>query len=58
MAFKLEEPEHAEALGLDGAKLFDPSGRGRPFKQWVQVPARHRVTWVRFAEAALRASRP
>ena len=42
MVFKLPDPaEHEKASALDGAKLFDPSGRGKPFKEWVQVPAAH-----------------
>ena len=54
MVFKLGEPEvHAEALALEGAKLFDPSGEGRPFKQWVVVPAAHADRWESFAEHAL-----
>jgi hypothetical protein len=54
MVFKLVEPEtHAEALALEGAELFDPSGEGRPFKQWVVVPAAHADRWESFAEHAL-----
>ena len=32
---------HAAALALTGAALFDPSGKDRPFKDWVAVPLRH-----------------
>jgi hypothetical protein len=55
MAFRLGEgtPAHADALALDGAELFDPSERDRPFKDWVEVPAAHEVLWARFAVAAL-----
>jgi len=54
MVFKLTAPEvHAEALALEGAQLFDPSGEGRPFKQWVVVPAAHAERWESFAEHAL-----
>jgi hypothetical protein len=54
MVFKLPgEQEHASALGLDGAHLFDPSGRNRPFKEWVVVPAAHASEWPRLTEAAL-----
>ena len=54
MVFKLTEPEvHAEALALEGAQLFDPSGEGRPFKQWVVVPVAHADRWESFAEHAL-----
>jgi hypothetical protein len=55
MVFKLPDPtEHAKALRLDGAKLFDPSGRGKPFKEWVQVPAAHESAWPELAQTAIR----
>jgi hypothetical protein len=55
MVFKLpDEAEHEKALALDGAKLFDPSGRGKPFKEWVQVPAAHESTWPGLARTAIR----
>ena len=54
MVFKLVDLEvHAQALALEGAQLFDPSGEGRPFKQWVVVPAAHADRWESFAEHAL-----
>jgi hypothetical protein len=55
MAFKLgaSTPEHVAALALSGAELWDPSGMGRPFKDWVRVPQAHEDTWSRFAEQAL-----
>jgi hypothetical protein len=54
MVFKLPDPDaHARALELDGAHLFDPSGKGQPFKQWVVVPAVHATEWESFAQAAL-----
>ena len=54
MVFKLPDPaEHARALALDGAHLFDPSGKGQPFKEWVVVPAAHAAEWESFAELAL-----
>ena len=55
MVFKLPDPdEHDKALGLDGAKLFDPSGRGKPFKEWVQVPAAHDNKWPDLADTAIK----
>ncbi|GIG56383.1 hypothetical protein Lfu02_07550 [Longispora fulva] len=45
--------EHARALGLAGAELFDPSGKGRAMKDWVLVPGAHRAHFVEFATAAL-----
>lgn len=54
MVFKLTGEEHREALALEGAQLFDPSGKHRPMKEWVQVPARHVHAWARLAQAAAR----
>ena len=55
MVFKLpDDGEHGKALGLDGAKLFDPSGKGKPFKEWVQVPYVHESEWPKLADTALR----
>jgi hypothetical protein len=54
MTFKLADPDqHAAALALDGAHLFDPSKRGRPMTQWVAVPAAHADRWPDLAEQAL-----
>jgi hypothetical protein len=46
---------HAEALALPGAELFDPSGKGRPFKDWVSVPVAHAGRWPGLADDALAA---
>ena len=55
MVFKLPDPDtHARALALEGAHLFDPSGDGRPFKEWVVVPAAHADEWESFAHEALK----
>ena len=54
MAFKLpDEAAREQALSLDGAALFDPGGRGRPFKEWVAVPPAHVDRWRGLAEQAL-----
>jgi hypothetical protein len=54
MVVKLADPTaHAEALELEGAHLFDPGGRGRPFKEWVAVPPAHAERWPALAAAAL-----
>ena len=53
MVFKLPGETHKEALSLDGSELFDPSGKGRPMKEWVQVPFDYKDTWKEFATAAL-----
>ena len=55
MVFKLpEDSEHEKALGLDGAHLFDPSGQGKPFKEWVQVPYAHESHWPGLAQTAIK----
>ncbi|HYF03754.1 MAG TPA: hypothetical protein VEC36_10290 [Patescibacteria group bacterium] len=53
MVFKLTGEAHHEAISLDGSQLFDPSGKKRPMKEWVQVPYVHRHKWAAFAEAAM-----
>jgi len=52
MVFKLEGAAHARALALAGAVLFDPSGKGRAMKEWVQVPYAHKKEWQQLAGAA------
>jgi len=53
MVFKLRGEAHAQALALRGAHLFDPSGRDRPMKEWVVIPAEHAAHWPEFARLAL-----
>lgn len=38
VVFKLTGPDHAKAIGQPGAVLWDPSGKGRPMKEWVALP--------------------
>lgn len=52
MVFKLGGESHSRALALEGAMLFDPSGKGRPMKAWVQVPAAHAALWPALAREA------
>lgn len=52
MVFKLRDEAHREALSLDGSKLFDPSGKGRAMKEWVQVPFAYKDQWQHFAKHA------
>lgn len=52
MVFKLRDEAHREALSLDGSKLFDPSGKGRAMKEWVQVPYDYKDQWQHFARHA------
>ncbi|HLJ59094.1 MAG TPA: hypothetical protein VKZ50_05120 [bacterium] len=55
MVFKLDGPTHARTLALSRTPLFDPSGRGRSMKAWVQVPLRHTTKWPTLTREALRA---
>lgn len=50
--FKLTGQDHADALELPGAKLFDPGGTGRPMKAWVQVPFAESDSWADLAHQA------
>lgn len=54
MVFKLlNEKSFKEAMDLPGSKLWDPSGKKRPMKQWVQVNPEHFSQWSILANAAL-----
>jgi hypothetical protein len=53
MTFKLTGKAHTDALKLKGAHLFDPSGMGRPMKEWVQIPAAQAARWKKYAKLAL-----
>jgi hypothetical protein len=57
LAFRLGQGtgEHAAALALEGAELFDPSGKDRPFKDWVAVPQAYADRWPDLAASALAA---
>ena len=54
MVFILTGDIHNEALILDGSQLFDPSGKKRPMKEWVQVSANHKDKWAKFAKLAMK----
>jgi hypothetical protein len=57
MIFKLQGEDHARALSLNGAHMFEPMA-GRPMKAWVQVPPEHEARYLdlgRTAEASLEA---
>jgi hypothetical protein len=54
MVFKLTDPDvHRRALAVPGAHLFDPSGRGEVFRQWVVVPPQKADEWEALAYEAL-----
>lgn len=52
MVFKLKGDVHKEALSLDGSELFDPSGKKRPMKEWVQVHFDYSGKWAAYATSA------
>jgi hypothetical protein len=56
MTFKLAPDALADALRLEGARQFDPSGLGRPMKAWVVIPLEQSEEWERLAQLALAAS--
>ena len=43
---------HHEAISLEGSQLWDPSGKGRAMKEWVQVKVEHQSYFQEFATAA------
>ena len=53
LVFKLTDDAHSEALSLDGSKPFDPSGKNRPMKEWVQVSFDYVDKWPEFAREAM-----
>jgi hypothetical protein len=54
MVFKLTDPDaHSRALAVPGAHLFDPSGRGEHFRQWVVVPPERADEWEALAYDAV-----
>lgn len=52
MVFKLAPEPRAAAMKLKGARLFNPSGMGRPMKEWVEVLRTRWASWGQLAEAA------
>jgi len=52
LVFKLAGQAHADALAIEGAHLFDPSGQNRPMKEWVAVPTAHSNRWPELAKSA------
>jgi hypothetical protein len=52
MVFKLGGEERSQALGLNGARLYEPMA-GRAMKEWVEVPLEQADAWQKLAENAL-----
>ncbi|HEY4084194.1 MAG TPA: hypothetical protein VGM81_26190 [Burkholderiaceae bacterium] len=53
VVFKLAGAEHARAIALKDAVLWDPSGKGRPMKAWVALPVTQSRHFDSLADAAL-----
>lgn len=53
MVFKLSGDSHKSALSLNGSNLFDPSGKNRPMKEWVQITSNHKDQWIEYAKHAM-----
>ena len=53
IALKLAGDDHRAALALEGARLWDPSGKHRPMKEWVQIPFACAAAWPDMAVQAL-----
>jgi len=53
LVFKLAGEHHKKALSLKGAELWDPSGKGRPMKEWVALSATHAKHFKSLAAEAL-----
>jgi hypothetical protein len=45
---KLQDESLQEAMSLEGSRLFEPM-KGRPMKEWVQIPFIHKDKWKKFA---------
>jgi hypothetical protein len=53
ITLKLAGDDHRVALALEGARLWDPSGKQRPMKEWVQIPFACAQAWFDLAAQAL-----
>jgi len=52
LVFKLPKKSLEYALSLEGSSLWDPSGKGRAMKEWVQIPMKHSSKFEDFAKSA------
>jgi hypothetical protein len=49
---KLHDDSLKEAMNLNGTVQFEPM-EGRPMKEWVQIPFKHKAMWKKFALISL-----
>jgi hypothetical protein len=52
MIFKLKGEEREEILKLKGAKMWDPSGKSRPMKEWIQLEQIHEAHFKKLVVSA------
>lgn len=52
LVFKLPDISHEHAMSLSGSILWDPSGKGRPMKEWVQVLLKHKSEFAGLSESS------
>lgn len=53
MVFKIGRNEIKQLLKkYKGAKNFDPSGKNRPMKDWIQIPFEHKKDWLKLSKQA------
>ncbi len=54
MVYKLGAARAQELIAENAeCQLFDPSGKGRPFKDWVQVPIGAGLDWIALGREAV-----
>jgi len=54
MVFKLGKEWISKNTGkFPGAKNWDPSGKNRPMKDWLSVPAEYRDSWMELAVGSI-----
>ena len=57
MVFKLGSERCQELIAQNPeCQLFDPSGKGRPFKDWVQVPESAGLDWLELGSECIAAN--
>lgn len=53
IVFKLPAEPLQLALNYDGSELWNPSGKGRAMKEWVQIPLANQENYRNLAIAAV-----
>ena len=55
LAFRIGREDIPDLLAkIEGSVLFDPSGKNRPFKDWIQVPIQHQTKYQDLSDLALK----